>query len=88
MAVPRRGNGFVEDEEEDEGLFDNEEEEEMGWVDLEPSPHPPHLRALAEAAQLGNLEALRLALGIIYHIPPLPYYCRYFDFSFFGVSCL
>lgn len=62
MAVPRRHNGFVEEEEEDEGLFDNEEEEEMGWVDLEPSPHPPHLRALAEAAQLGNLEALRLAL--------------------------
>ncbi|XP_058107904.1 uncharacterized protein LOC131251294 [Magnolia sinica] len=60
MAVPGRRNGLLEEEEEEEqGLF-VEEEEEQGWVfDVEP---PPHLRALSEAAQLGNVDALRHAL--------------------------
>ncbi|XP_077244705.1 ankyrin repeat family protein [Tasmannia lanceolata] len=59
MAVPHRRNGLMEDgEEEEEGLF---EEEEQGWLDLDVDP-PPHLRALTEAAQLGNVEALRHAI--------------------------
>lgn len=59
MAVPARRNG--EEEEEDEGLF---EEEGEGWADLD-SDIPPHLRALADAAQRGDVEALRVALGNI-----------------------
>ncbi|KAL5709773.1 hypothetical protein ACHQM5_020419 [Ranunculus cassubicifolius] len=53
MAVPGRRN----EEDDEEGLF-----EEEGIVMTFEDDTPPHLRALAEAAQLGNLEALRIAL--------------------------
>lgn len=59
MAVPGRRNGLMEDDEEQEGLF---EEEEMGWADNLDTDTPPHLRPLCEAAQLGNVDALRIAL--------------------------
>ncbi|KAG9449534.1 hypothetical protein H6P81_009499 [Aristolochia fimbriata] len=55
MAVPGRRNGLMEDEEEEGGLFD----EAMLETDSEV---PPHLRELSEAAQLGNVDALRQAL--------------------------
>ncbi|ONK70965.1 uncharacterized protein A4U43_C04F3330 [Asparagus officinalis] len=55
MAVPARING--EEEEEDEGIFEEGEE----WVDLD-SDVPPHLRALADAAQRGDVAALSAAL--------------------------
>lgn len=64
MAVPGRRNGWVDDDDEDYnggeavGLF-----EEDGLVELEPDT-PPHLRDLAAAAQLGDVENLRRALGI------------------------
>ena len=45
-----------DDNEDDNALFD----EGLGELDLDT---PPHLRALAAAAQLGNVDALRLALG-------------------------
>ncbi|OVA17958.1 Ankyrin repeat [Macleaya cordata] len=60
MAVPGRRNGMMEEDDEDEapeGLFD----EEGLVVDIN-TDTPPHLRALAEAAQLGNVDALRQAL--------------------------
>ena len=59
MAVPGRRNGMIEDDEdiEENGLF-----EEEGLVELDDET-PPHLRDLAAATQLGDLEALRLALG-------------------------
>ncbi|XP_059667564.1 uncharacterized protein LOC132312987 [Cornus florida] len=57
MAVPRRRNGLI-DEDED-ALF----EEEGGDLVLEPdSDTPPHLRDLATAAELGDVNALRHAL--------------------------
>ncbi|KAJ4970885.1 hypothetical protein NE237_003984 [Protea cynaroides] len=57
MAVPGRHNGIMEDDEnEEEGLF-----EEEGLVELD-SDTPPHLRPLAEAAQVGDVNALRHAL--------------------------
>ncbi|PPS17321.1 hypothetical protein GOBAR_AA03297 [Gossypium barbadense] len=61
MAVPGRRNGLLEDDEDDENpLF-----EENGLdMDLE-ADIPPHLRDLAAAAQLGDLNALRLALDNI-----------------------
>ncbi|MBA0824152.1 hypothetical protein Goarm_020834 [Gossypium armourianum] len=61
MAVPGRRNGLLEDDEDDENpLF-----EENGLdMDLE-ADTPPHLRDLAAAAQLGDLNALRLALDNI-----------------------
>lgn len=64
MAVPGRRNGWIDDDDEDYnggeavGLF-----EEDGLVELEPDT-PPHLRDLAAAAQLGDVENLRRALGI------------------------
>ncbi|THG09918.1 hypothetical protein TEA_023575 [Camellia sinensis var. sinensis] len=62
MAVPRR-NGLREEDEEDEALF----EEDDGLVLLPESDTPPHLRDLAAAAELGDLAALRRALGIHAH---------------------
>ncbi|XP_026416516.1 tankyrase-like [Papaver somniferum] len=56
MAVPARPNGLEDDEEE--GIFGEEELE----MDISTETTPPHLRALAEAAQLGNVDALRHAL--------------------------
>ncbi|KAK8493129.1 hypothetical protein V6N13_024872 [Hibiscus sabdariffa] len=56
MAVPGR-QMLEEDEDDDNALF-----EENGLeMDLE-ADTPPHLRDLAAAAQLGDLNALRLAL--------------------------
>lgn len=61
MAVPGRRNGLLEDDEDDENpLF----EENVLDMDLE-ADTPPHLRDLAAAAQLGDLNALRLALDNI-----------------------
>ncbi|XP_010918912.1 uncharacterized protein [Elaeis guineensis] len=59
MAVPGRRNGLMDDEEDEEGLFDEVEGE--AWADLQRDV-PPHLRALVDAAQRGNVDALRLAL--------------------------
>ncbi|RZC70559.1 hypothetical protein C5167_033719 [Papaver somniferum] len=59
MAVPARPNGLEDDEEE--GIFGEEELE----MDINIDTTPPHLRALAEAAQLGNVDALRHALDIL-----------------------
>lgn len=57
MAVPRNGMMEEDDSEEDNALF-----EEDGFnIDLE-SETPPHLRNLAAAAQLGDVDSLRLAL--------------------------
>ncbi|XP_062165755.1 uncharacterized protein LOC133872293 [Alnus glutinosa] len=57
MAVPGRRNGMIdEDENEDNALF-----EEEGLIEFD-SDTPPHLRDLAAASELGNLDALRLAL--------------------------
>lgn len=58
MAVPRNGMMEEDDNEEDNALF----EEDGVNLDLE-SDTPPHLRELAAAAQLGDVQALRLALG-------------------------
>ncbi|KAE8657734.1 Ankyrin repeat family protein isoform 3 [Hibiscus syriacus] len=56
MAVPGR-HMFEEDEDDDNALF-----EENGLeIDLE-ADTPPHLRDLVAAVQLGDLNALRLAL--------------------------
>ncbi|XP_044487670.1 poly [ADP-ribose] polymerase tankyrase-1-like [Mangifera indica] len=57
MAVPRNGMMEEDDNEEDNALF----EEDGVNLDLE-SDTPPHLRELAAAAQLGDVQALRLAL--------------------------
>ncbi|XP_043706268.1 BRCA1-associated RING domain protein 1 [Telopea speciosissima] len=56
MAVPGRRNGMEDDENEEEGLF-----EEDGLVELD-SDTLPHLQPIAEAAQLGDVDALRHAL--------------------------
>lgn len=70
MAVPGRRNGPEEDDDHEDngGIFeegDNALFEEDGVnVDLD-SDTPPHLRDLAAAAQLGDIDALRLALGTI-----------------------
>jgi hypothetical protein len=59
MAVPGRRNGMIdEDENEDNALF-----EEEGLIEFD-SDTPPHLRDLAAASELGNLDALRQALGL------------------------
>ncbi|KAF7818661.1 BRCA1-associated RING domain protein 1 [Senna tora] len=58
MAVPgRRNDDNGDDFEDDNALF-----EEEGLEGLEESDTPPHLRDLFAAAQLGDVEALRLAL--------------------------
>ncbi|XP_008807699.2 poly [ADP-ribose] polymerase tankyrase-2 [Phoenix dactylifera] len=59
MAVPGRRNGLMDDGEDEEGPFDEVEGE--AWDDLDRDV-PPHLRALVDAAQRGNVDALRLAL--------------------------
>ncbi|OMO73702.1 hypothetical protein COLO4_26911 [Corchorus olitorius] len=59
MAVPGRRNGLEEDEHDDDNALFEENGLEM---DLEDDT-PPHLRDLAAAAQLGDLDALRVALG-------------------------
>ncbi|POO01794.1 Transmembrane protein [Trema orientale] len=57
MAVPGRRNGLMEDDEnEDENALFEED-----LVELE-SNTPPHLRALAAASEVGDVDALRLAL--------------------------
>lgn len=77
MAVPGRRNGMIDEDDdvEDNGLF-----EEDGLVELDDDT-PPHLRDLAAATQLGDLDALRLALGIL-----LLSHSFLYDFSFvFGI---
>jgi len=59
MAVPGRRNGMNDDEEE---LDDNALFEEEGLVE-DYTDTPPHLRDLSAAAQVGDVHALRLALG-------------------------
>ncbi|PKA53737.1 hypothetical protein AXF42_Ash021032 [Apostasia shenzhenica] len=65
MAVRR--NGMEENEEEEEGLF---EEDDEAWAAAEIDVHP-HLRPLADAAESGNVNALRLALDQIDVLPLL-----------------
>lgn len=48
--------------EEDDNEDENALFEEEGLEDLD-SHTPPHLRAIADASQQGDLDALRLALG-------------------------
>lgn len=60
MAVPERRNGMISDDEEDGALVVEEFEISEGDPD---SDTPPHLRELAAAAQLGNIDLLRAALG-------------------------
>lgn len=59
MAVPGRRNGVVDEDdyEEDNALF-----EEDGVIEFD-SDTPPHLRPLATASQLGDVDGLRTALG-------------------------
>ncbi|KAL6987322.1 hypothetical protein U1Q18_013070 [Sarracenia purpurea var. burkii] len=57
MAVPGRRNGLLEEDEEDDALF----EEDGPILELD-SDTPPHLRDLAAAAELGDVAALRHAL--------------------------
>jgi hypothetical protein len=71
MAVPGRRNGMIDDDEnEDNALF-----EEEGLIELD-SDTPPHLRELAAATELGNLDALRLALGLTLFPFLLPFLIR------------
>ena len=58
MAVPGRRNDDDDNFEEDNALF-----EEEGLEMLEEPDIPPHLRDLASAAEFGDVEALRRALG-------------------------
>ncbi|PIA37155.1 hypothetical protein AQUCO_03000019v1 [Aquilegia coerulea] len=62
MAVPGRRNGTMDDDDEEapEGLF-----EEEGIVVGLDNETPPHLRHLLEAAQFGNVDALRVALDTL-----------------------
>ncbi|KAJ9695315.1 hypothetical protein PVL29_010682 [Vitis rotundifolia] len=58
MAVPGRRNGLMEeDDDNDEALFGELIEDEVET--------PAHLRGLAAAAQLGDVDALRLALDTL-----------------------
>lgn len=60
MAVPGRRNGLMEEEdnEDENALFEEEGLEEFD------AHAPPHLRAIADASQQGDVDALRHALGI------------------------
>lgn len=59
MAVPGRRNGLIDDEDDEEiALF-----EEDGVFPQPDSDVPPHLRHLAAAAEQGDADALRQALG-------------------------
>lgn len=60
MAVPGRRNGLMGDDEEDGGIIIDEEDIEYEQVDANT---PPHLRQVAIAAERGDLESLRHALG-------------------------
>ncbi|KAG5553480.1 hypothetical protein RHGRI_011379 [Rhododendron griersonianum] len=63
MAVPGRRNGMLdEDEEEQDALFQEEEEEDVDELLETESDTPPHLRDLASASELGDVDALRRAL--------------------------
>lgn len=53
-----------EDEEEQDALFQEEEVDDDEGLELD-SDTPPHLRDLASAAEIGDLDALRQALGAI-----------------------
>lgn len=59
MAVPGRRNGMIDEDEEEVALFDEE-----GVFPEADSDIPPHLRDLAAAAELGDVDALRRAIGI------------------------
>lgn len=63
MTVPRR-NGFTEDDAELEWEAEDEELLDEGWIDLadEGNTVSPDVRALMQAAELGDENALRLAL--------------------------
>jgi hypothetical protein len=72
MAVPGGRNGLVDDDDVAEHA-----EAFAAASDDEEVPLPPHLRALADAAQMGNVDALRAALGTALLVPPrhpLPYW--------------
>lgn len=75
MAVPRNGIMEEDDNEDENGLF-----EEDGVNDDLEADTPPHLRELAAAAQLGDVEALRVALGLLIHF-------ILFFFSLFDLFC-
>nr|CAN64838.1 hypothetical protein VITISV_030376 [Vitis vinifera] len=61
MAVPGRRNGLMEeDDDNDEAVFGELIEDEV--------EAPAHLRNLAAAAQLGDVDALRLALVLAYRL--------------------
>lgn len=61
MAVQRGRNGMMGEEEDEGGLFEEEE------LELEEDPSdshiPLHLRELFNAAERGEINAFRLALG-------------------------
>lgn len=60
MAVQRGRNGLMGEEEDEGGLFEEEME-----VEEEPDSHIPlHLRDILKAAEIGDVDALRQALGI------------------------
>lgn len=59
MAVPGRGLMEADDNDDENALFEEEDLEDLD------SHAPPHLRAIADATQLGDLDALRLALGTL-----------------------
>lgn len=51
-----------DEDDDDDLLFDDGDA--LAELDLEPEV-PPHLRALVEATETGNLNALRAALGMV-----------------------
>lgn len=85
MAVPGRRNGVVDEDdyEEDNALF-----EENGVIEFD-SDTPPHLRALATAAQLGDVNGLRNAIGSTHsfqsHCDSLPVLLLDFSVNFTGL---
>lgn len=64
MAVPHRRNGFNEEEDYWESDEDERMEDDDGWIDLaEPEVHiSQELRAAMDAAEVGDVDALRVAL--------------------------
>eukprot|EP00252_Welwitschia_mirabilis_P014849 TRINITY_DN32896_c0_g1_i1.p1 TRINITY_DN32896_c0_g1~~TRINITY_DN32896_c0_g1_i1.p1 ORF type:complete len:240 (+),score=58.53 TRINITY_DN32896_c0_g1_i1:94-720(+) len=64
MAVPRRRNGLGAGNDPLGLLEDSEEEDLEGWVDVveEDENLPSDLRALADAAKIGDVDALRWAI--------------------------
>ncbi|OAY64631.1 tankyrase [Ananas comosus] len=61
MAVPGGRNGLMEEEGGGEGEGGYYEDDGDAWADPD-REIPPHLRPLAEAAQRGDVDALRAAL--------------------------